>query len=76
MSDHPESLDLVLEPDQVGGGELVERGRSILGLHDRLVLTDTFPLREATPYEVERALLFLARTADLYERTLFGTDAH
>lgn len=43
---------------------------------DRLVLTDTFPLREATVYEVERALLFLARTADLYEMTLFGTDAH
>jgi hypothetical protein len=41
-----------------------------------LVLTDTFPAHGVTPEDVEKALRFLAETADLYELVLFGTDLH
>lgn len=43
---------------------------------DRLIMTDTLMLRDADPGEIEASLDYLAKTADYYEKTLFGTDQH
>lgn len=48
-----------------------------LAIHDgKLVLTDTFLACDATPTEIERSVRFVATTADMYEKVLFGTDDH
>lgn len=43
---------------------------------EQLVMTDTLRLRGADPDEVSRSLVFLAETADRYEKALFSTDRH
>jgi len=46
-----------------------------LGIHqDKLVMTDTFVLKDADLGEVESSIRFLAATADKYEKVLYGTD--
>ena len=42
--------------------------------NEDLVMTDTLMLDEADFGEIEASVAFLARTADDYEKTLFGTD--
>jgi hypothetical protein len=43
---------------------------------DHLVMTDTLMLRDADSAEIEASIGYLAETADLYERTIFGTDQY
>lgn len=43
---------------------------------DLLVIVDTLILADADPAEVEAVVGYLAETADYYERTMFGPDAH
>lgn len=43
---------------------------------DELVMVDTLILEDADPGEVEAALEYLASTADHYEASMFGHDAH
>ena len=57
-------------------GRLEEARLLFFGPAEQLVLTDTFPARDATHNHVERSLRFLASTADRYEKVLFGTDHH
>lgn len=42
----------------------------------KLVLTETFLLREADEDEVESAIRYLAESADRYERLIYGTDRY
>lgn len=43
---------------------------------DHLVMVDTLILADADPGEVEATLAYLASTADDYEASMFGPDAH
>jgi hypothetical protein len=43
---------------------------------DQLCMTDTLMLAEAGIDEIKAAIEFLARSADEFERTLYGTDEH
>lgn len=43
---------------------------------DELVMVDTLLLKDANAPEIEASISFLAATADYYERTIYGTDAH
>jgi len=45
-------------------------------MHDALVMLDTQLLQDAEPNEIKASIDYLARTADSYEKTLFGTDAY
>jgi hypothetical protein len=63
-------LVLVLESNsEFPHGALAIRGAD-------LCMTDTLMLGESGPAEIEAAVDYLARTADEYERSLFGTDVH
>ncbi len=42
----------------------------------KLVLTETFLLREADEDEVASAIRYLAESADRYERFIYGTDRY
>jgi len=42
----------------------------------QLVLTETRPLETTTPATSGAAIRFIARQADLYEETIYGTDVH
>jgi hypothetical protein len=44
--------------------------------NDELVMVDTLILEDADPGEIEAILDYLAVTADHYEATMFGPDAH
>ena len=41
-----------------------------------LAMIDTLMLKDADSSEIEASIGYLARTADTYEKTLFGTDEH
>jgi hypothetical protein len=43
---------------------------------DDLAMVDTLMLDDADPGEIEASIGYLARTADYYEKTIFGTDEH
>jgi hypothetical protein len=43
---------------------------------DALVMTDTFLLKEADDDEVEASVRYLAKTADRYEKAIYGADQH
>jgi hypothetical protein len=43
---------------------------------EELVMVDTLMLEDADSAEVEAAISYMARTADYYERTIYGTDEH
>lgn len=43
---------------------------------EHLVMTDTRPLRTTTPRSSGDAIHFIAHQADLYEKSIFGTDVH
>ena len=43
---------------------------------EHLVMTDTRPLRTTTPASSGDAIQFIARQADFYEKSIFGTDVH
>ena len=45
-------------------------------IHDSLAMLDTQILRDADFDEVKASIDYLARTADSYEKTLFGTDTY
>lgn len=45
-------------------------------MHDALVMLDTQILEDADENRVQASVDYLARTADSYEKTLFGTDAY
>lgn len=45
-------------------------------MHDALVMVDTLMLTELDPGEVQASIDYLARTADAYEKSLFGTDSY
>ena len=45
-------------------------------LHDSLVMVDTQLLRDADPAEISESIDYLARNADAYEKSLFGTDIY
>lgn len=44
--------------------------------NDALIMTDTLMLKDAGSAEIEASLAYLAKTADYYEKMLFGTDEH
>ena len=65
-----EQLVLALETNaQIPHGALSIQGES-------LCLTDTLMIGTSGTAEIEAAVDYLARTADEYERSLFGTDEH
>ena len=41
---------------------------------DELVMVDTLLVDDADPGEIEASILYLAETADHFEKTMFGTD--
>ena len=43
---------------------------------DHLVMTDTRPLRTTTSKSSGDAIHYIARQADVYEKSIFGTDIH
>ncbi len=43
---------------------------------DHLVMTDTRPLRTTTPKSSGDVIHYIARQADVYEKSIFGTDIH
>jgi hypothetical protein len=43
---------------------------------DHIVMTDTLMLRDAGFGEIEASISYLAKTADHYEKTIFGTDQY
>ena len=46
-----------------------------LAIHDgNLVMTDTFLIKDADEDEVEASVRFLSKTADRYEKLIYGTD--
>jgi hypothetical protein len=48
-----------------------------IGIKDHdLVITGTLPLLDLSEEDLERSIQYLARTADQFEREIFGTDAH
>ncbi len=44
--------------------------------NEQLIMVDTLILADADPGELEAALAYLATTADYYEASMFGPDAH
>lgn len=48
-----------------------------LAIHeDRLVVTDTFLLKDADEGEIEASISYLAETADRYEKFIYRSDQH
>ncbi len=46
-----------------------------LAIHEgNLVMTDTFLIKDADEDEVEASVRFLSKTADRYEKLIYGTD--
>lgn len=45
-------------------------------MHDDLVMIDTQIVQDADPEEVRASIDYLARAADSYEKSLFGTDTY
>jgi hypothetical protein len=69
----------MLSPERMGAALRVNNGLAHGALairEDRLVMTDTFAAHDVTPAQAERSVLFVASTADRYEKVLFGTDEH
>ena len=52
-----------------------ELAHGALGVrYDHLIMTDTLSLVEADAGEIKGSIGYLAKTADFYEKTIFGTD--
>jgi hypothetical protein len=48
-----------------------------LAIHKNdLVMVDTLMVKEAGPVEISAAIVYLAETADHYEKTMFGPDVN
>lgn len=54
--------------------ELAHGALAIQG--NNLCMTDTLMVAVSGPAEIEAAIEYLARTADEYERTIYGTDEY
>jgi hypothetical protein len=67
---HREQLVSALRANAV----LAHGALAILG--DDICVTDTLMVTDADAGEIEAAIEHMARTADQYERTLFGTDVN